>query len=313
MKNTIKEITGKKNYILILNIIVFVIIFLSYLYIALVSEPTVDDLTYMDLDLDSFFDGLSYCLHYGNGRLLGNLFGVYLSRIYIFQIIVKAMLPCLIIILVSRLCDFKYKFTYFLQTIMLIILPTEIFSQVISWTSGFANYIIPVLIMLVNLNLFKYANEENVNRYKYIFFFTGLIGQLFVEHCTVINIAISFVLMIYLKREKNFKVKIIYPWFISSVIGAGIMYIIPKIFSSDGLVESYRISPTIIDENGGVFVWNIQRLIPREFFQFKILFTIILILLILKYILNLNYKRIAESVRINYEKPESFNLKKFGL
>lgn len=297
--------TDKKK---LLKIFICIIIVLFYLYTALTSEPQTDDLTYMELELDNFSDAVYYCLHYGNGRFLGNLFGIILSRIYVLQIIIKTVTPCLIIILMNRLCDFKYKVTNIILTIVLILLPSRIFEDVISWTSGFANYIFPVLITLINLYFFKYTDEKKVNRFIFIIFITSITGQLFVEHYTVINIFISFVLIFYLKKEKSRKVKLAYSWFAASVIGGGIMYAIPKIFSSDSIVKNYRSIPSVVEEKG-IFVWNVFYLLPSELPEFNLLIVTIGVLILIKYLLKREFEKTSKKNSLNTEKDNCFKFK----
>jgi len=112
--------------------------------------------------LNSLFDNY-------NGRWVGNLLVMFLTRNRIMRAIIIALSLVAIVYLIQKIVDRKNNKIIILSAIILLLtMPISVFAQAVAWTSGFANYVIPIIIILFylyfNKNLFSDENIEIKNR-----------------------------------------------------------------------------------------------------------------------------------------------------
>jgi hypothetical protein len=163
-----------------------------------------------------------------NGRYLGNLSVILLTRIDWIKVPVMALFSTLLIVLVAVSSKQNYKFNYFLSLLLFLCIPVSIISQTFAWIAGFSNYITSIVFVLIYLNMIKNIFDKEIPTYKLWMNFSviplGIITQLFVEHITIYTLFMSFFVILYslLKFRKVFLMQIIY--FTSVVIGALIMF-----------------------------------------------------------------------------------------
>lgn len=135
-----------------------------------------------------------------NGRYIGNLFVLALTRsIFLKSITMSIVLTALcynIYIFINK----KNKNIFWLSLIFILLTPKLVFAQSIAWVSGFTNYVIPTLFILMYFNLFKYIFEDKliVKKSNYLFaILLGFANSLIMENITLFNICISCIFLIY--------------------------------------------------------------------------------------------------------------------
>lgn len=203
-----------------------------FLSIILSKAPLIsDDFEFADLALTNPKDLLNYALHYGNGRLMGNLTSVYLVNFPILCACFKSVVFCGIIFFLSKIFGGKSFLVTALFSALILGANPDLMGQVFTWTSGWANYVPPILFALICIYVITGANRFSPIR-AVIIGVLGIIGQLYVEHFTVIQILIAFVfLLIYCKQHTRPKKYYCIIWLTASILGALIMYLIPKVFT----------------------------------------------------------------------------------
>ncbi len=150
----------------------------------------------VDTYLSNWFDDY-------NGRYVGNLLILGLTRCHPLRVLYMAAALCLLVYLCERLIGRKRAFPFVLLSILL--MPRELFRQTIAWTSGFVNYITSAIVPL--LWLFetkamlgaKVPEEYAVHkRGKAVFFLAaGFTGTLIMENVTLYLLAAAlFVLAV---------------------------------------------------------------------------------------------------------------------
>ena len=217
-------------------------IFLSLLMccVPLVS----DDLEFAALEFSGVSDLASYILHYGNGRVLGNLGSICLSQLPVLGIFVKAFIISGIIFLVPWVLGIRDATGYLLSFVLFMSIRPAFFGQVYTWTSGFQNYLPPIWSSLVIIALIQ-RYDSLVKRWAKAVFhglilFLSITGQLYVEHCSLMNVLLAAG-FVYLRRKEGRRVSPAVNWLIGSVIGLGIMFAVPVVFSMEGnRSENYR-------------------------------------------------------------------------
>lgn len=143
-----------------------------------------------------------------NGRWLGNLMVLVLTRSRLLRAGIISISMTLIVFILSRLINKKNNVVRYLIILLLLLIPVEIFAQAISWTSGFSNYVIPIIFCLIfiyfNKNIFKEEKINISNKMIVPFFIMGFSASLFIEHVTIYNLLLSIfsILLIFIKYKK---------------------------------------------------------------------------------------------------------------
>lgn len=135
-----------------------------------------------------------------NGRYVGNLLVLALTRsLFIKSVIMSITMTALcynIYIFINK----DNKSIFWLSLIFLLLTPKLVFAQTVVWISGFTNYVVPTLFILMYFNLFKYVftNEFIAKKSNYIYaIILGFSNSLIMENITLFNICISVVFLIY--------------------------------------------------------------------------------------------------------------------
>ena len=87
-----------------------------------------------------------------NGRYSGNLLILLLTRSKLLRIAIESVTIFLIIRYMNLLSTKDKKDNKLLIVLMLLLIPVTIFRPTIAWASGFANYLIPILLILFFIN-----------------------------------------------------------------------------------------------------------------------------------------------------------------
>ena len=170
-----------------------------------------------------------------NGRYAGHFFSLTLTRSRPFKMIVVAVTITGIVYCIERIV--KKPSAFIIASFGILLTPRAIFTQTISWASGFSNYVISVLFLLIFVvYIVEHPSEQSRRKIVTILlFFLGIVNSLFVEHYTVFNLILSAVLIIiYIiwkpgKQSSNgyFKLKRRYDiisYGLGSIVGAILMF-----------------------------------------------------------------------------------------
>lgn len=151
-----------------------------------------------------------------------------------------------IVFLLPYLLGLTNKVSFLLSFVLLTILEPVLFGQVYLWTSGFYNYIPPIWISMLVLTLIHVYPSVKNRFLKHLVclgvFLLGFCAQLYVEHTTIINVILSFSLLVYstVSRNRNRLIPCLL-WFCSALLGTITMFAIPALFAPKGnRSEGYR-------------------------------------------------------------------------
>ena len=231
----------------------FLLLFLWMWLSPLVS----DDLEFEALKFTSFGDFWDYALYYGNGRFLGNILGVAMARSILLKALIRALVIALIPLLLSLVLRMKTRPGQLLCLLLVIGVQPEIFGQVYSWTSGFANYTPPILLTLLILHLILNQGEEAPPREGARLILIALLGlsaQLFVEHNTLIQFLLAAILYFFARKGSpalrgSYRRKALGVWLLSALAGGGLMFLLPRLFYRAGnRAEGYQQLPGSLQE-----------------------------------------------------------------
>ncbi|EHJ07023.1 DUF6056 family protein [Staphylococcus simiae] len=183
-----------------------------------------------------------------NGRYLGNFFEMIAVKISWIRWLTYGLTSVGLIWLIIKTIDAQKNIIfYFITFIMMLIMPSQIFSQTFGWFAGFYNYVPPILstlfIIHTILNIIVYNKKMSVHNLV-IFYIVCLIGQLFIENITVFNCMFLFLSLIYyFVSYRMINTKLLFG-FLMSTIGTMLMFSNPnyhKIFF-EGATDYQQVS-----------------------------------------------------------------------
>lgn len=187
-----------------------------------------------------------------NGRYSGNLLILLLTRSKLLRIAIESVTIFLIIRYMNLLSTKDKKDNKLLIVLMLLLMPVTIFRQTIAWASGFANYLIPILLILFFINSNKdlfigKSNKKNEKKLVILFyFFASFMGSMFIENITIYNFLLALTVVIFekIKIKKISKSNIYY--LIGAILGSIMMFTNSSYLSILNNKDGYR---TIAQEN----------------------------------------------------------------
>lgn len=213
--------------------------------ISLNFIPTGDDYFFINLQYDSFLDLFndmkngtlmmndgSYLLTH-NGRYLGNFLGITVSKmaihpsLYLVRSLIMGVGIVIVAFLCSKLTIYNQKNSYFYSTILLLMAPVGVYREVYAWTAGYMNYLIPIIPLLICLIILRnfLVNSNNISSFKIvILIFCGFTTQLFMEHITIYMVILSLFILVFCYMYSKEKIKITLSFFVSTLIGAIVMF-----------------------------------------------------------------------------------------
>ena len=269
----IKEFIKKNKF--------YIVFFLGFFLLSLFFPYSGDDYVWGTYKLNF---GLFKELHddlFLNGRYLGNLFAVILTRNKVLRSIIMSIVVTLILKIIDKYTHSNKR----LLVILFLLIPIGTFCQVVVWSSGFANYGISSLLFLICLDLVNNPKESLV---RYILLFICFVASsLFIENVTICLFGITLFLNIlyFIKFKKINKTYLIA--FAASAVGSLIMFSHPGYIESFNGVDPYR---TVVG-NGSIFktAFNnyFKYIYKYTFFVNYIILTVILALLFCYYLKNI--------------------------
>lgn len=176
-------------------------LFFGFAFLAYLFPYTGDDWAWgssIGMDrLKIFFAGY-------NGRYVGNLLVLLLTRSKLLDVVVMAASFSLVCFLSYTYSKDKSKASVLLAAALFLLMPKKMWAQVVVWTAGFTNYVPSALISVAYLVYAKEITGEKLSDRKDTLgqslglFFAGFCGALFVESVTVFHIALSVAVMGYM-------------------------------------------------------------------------------------------------------------------
>lgn len=187
---------------------------------------------------------LANWFHNYNGRYAGNLLVLLLTRNSFLKVIIIASSLFCICYLPKVYTNSNRLTLSIFSTFLLLLVPKQIFVQAISWTSGYSNYIPPILMTVIYFvlirNIFDIKQPTYQRQLPVITFLLGFISALFMENVTLYNLAVSFVILGFVW----YKFKHFYPTHIAHFAGSFAGAIVMFTNSAYGLIasnnDSYR-------------------------------------------------------------------------
>lgn len=175
-----------------------------------------------------------------NGRYLGNLLIILITRSVIAKVVFCALMMFLLIFVLSKIFDGlsdnkKSTANYIIafSSVLILVLPNQIafgdiqpfqiFGSTVGWLSGFTNYVVPSVLILIFYYFVTSKGFESKTVYIFLFF-DGVFACLCVEHYTLFCLMFAFAVIIYRYRFHKKICKKSLSFFSGSLIGSLIMF-----------------------------------------------------------------------------------------
>lgn len=227
-----------------------------------------------------------------NGRYLGNLLVLALTRARFFTPFFISFVICAIVYVVYMLSGGE-NIEALYMTGALILLVSSMFRQVYSWVSGFSNYVPSVLLLLLFLYMAeKCFKQPDLKATRSSYVFAVLIGvsvQLFMEHTTIYCLAVSLFLVIAWRiRHKKYN-SLLLTFFFSCLAGAIIMFsngAYLKILNKDDSYRSFASNDggllAMVSDIAGAFCERISEIMYKSCYASVAAVCVLSVILILK-------------------------------
>ncbi|MGX6962766.1 hypothetical protein [Vagococcus xieshaowenii] len=151
-----------------------------------------------------------------NGRYLGNLAIIMITRNIVIRTLFYAFINTGIIYLINQLLETKKKSSIALTLFLLLCMPALVYGQSFGWYSGFVNYNLGMFFVLWGLFLLLKKDSP------FILFFVMIAGQLFMENITIFNVISAVIFLVTLHR--TVKLTSLTSYFLGTLVGTAIMF-----------------------------------------------------------------------------------------
>lgn len=205
-----------------------------------------------------------------NGRYAGDLLVILMTKVtFIAPFIVAATLT-LTIFLILDLTDNRTALGYLSVVLLFLLMPLGTWRQSVVWTSGFANYAISGLCILIYFRSLKLEWTDSPRRRAgvgrlFAVFAVGLISALFMEHVTLYLVAASITALILVRWRFGRISPICFTWALSYLCGAALMFSNGAYRAAAANPENYQQIQTNIEGSGpGAMVTKVADVISTQ-------------------------------------------------
>jgi len=205
--------------------------------------------------LSIFFDNY-------NGRYLGNLLILLVSRSVVVRVILMAAAYYISCWLCHAYSSHRKNAGLVLAVILFFMMPRSMFTQAVVWSSGFANYVPSAILSVAYILMVRNITGQEAPRYgKYLWIATaviGFVGAPFMENVALFNICLGLAVIGYtaLKFKKLYAAHV--GFLIGAVTGAVWMFTNRAYVTISNGGDDYRTAPSGLSGMLGTMKSNIQ-------------------------------------------------------
>ena len=162
-----------------------------------------------------------------NGRYAGNLVVLVLTRTPVLTPLVIALVVVVSIFLIQDITRNRRPLGYSVTTLAFVTMPLGVWRQAVAWTSGFANYALAAMGMLLFIRAAQGEWLGRTSRKPAALVAQGLLAFascLFMEHVTLYLVLASLVHVIVYRRSRGSLPGKGIAWLVGSLVGAMLMF-----------------------------------------------------------------------------------------
>ena len=162
-----------------------------------------------------------------NGRYAGNLVVLVLTRTPVLTPVIIALVVVASIFLIQDITRNRRPLGYSLTTLAFLTMPLGVWRQAVAWTSGFANYALAALGMLLFVRVAQKEWFGRTSRKPAALVAHGLLAFascLFMEHVTLYLVLASLIHVVLHRRSRGSVPPKGVAWLAGSLLGAALMF-----------------------------------------------------------------------------------------
>lgn len=161
-----------------------------------------------------------------NGRYVGNLIVLVMTRSNVLKTLIMAFCLTGIVYLIEQIS--KRKWAFYVSCVALVLIPKLILRQAVVWTAGYSNYVISLFLSLIFVAYAYPIFQESMPKRRLWhcipLFVLGVVSALIVEHLTIYNVVLSVGVIVYTLVVHRRVVGAHLAYFVGSIGGAVIMF-----------------------------------------------------------------------------------------
>lgn len=250
-----------------------VLLFDLYIAWTVFYSPLDDWQWSMDMGIQWWLSGML------NGRYMGNLFAVIMSRFPILKTLSMGLcmftLPYFMALLAVRDRRERFLPLFVACNAGILLMPSVMWRETYFWVSGFGNFVVPTVFFLLLLLLLRRLDRTrtHLGRWSVLLFFLMVFLGLFLENLTVLFLGACLLMLLLAQLwDKPFRLPAL-AMLVGSVIAAVLMLsngIFADLAQTGEAVQGYRQLSFSLEDGLLPLVYNIVRqyvgeLLPRAF------------------------------------------------
>lgn len=287
-----KEIVDNKGFWIFSGILIACFLVLTYLF-----PYSLDDWAWSgeigQQRLDTWFENY-------NGRYLGNLFIILVSKFKLIKMVLMAASFYLLCYIPYRCSGDKRLTVFAFSTAMFFCMPKTVFIQVCAWASGYTNYMLPMLFVFGYYLLVRKVFKDTAPKYSHISSVLALVlgfsGCLFMENVTIYTVvcAVALIVFAYIKFRKVYLNHVAF--LVGNIIGAYMMFSNSAYTTIAAGGDDYRSTPTGLVELIKKVIENSGSILNQFFYQNMLALIICSVLSII--LIVIAYKTLTKKVKV---------------
>lgn len=162
-----------------------------------------------------------------NGRYVGNLLVLLLTRMPLLKALVMSAAVVGLAYGIGRFVNSSNRSLFWLALLMIGLVPTAVRAQGLVWTSGFTNYAVPALGVVVYANCFKEVFSESYRPNKKLvipLFLLGIFNSLIMENVTIYNVFAGLGVLVFTRIKHGIWDRVQISFVCGSILGAVLMF-----------------------------------------------------------------------------------------
>lgn len=209
----------------------YILIFILFTILSIFFAYTGDDWFWASGDALRYLKRLF--IDY-NGRYLSDIIIILLSRFKILKIITYGILCTCMFVVMRNTVNKKNNTLLYIGIFLFLLIDTTILNQGFVWASGFVNYFISGVLLLVLINYLVKDSFFKVN--KILLFIFGLVSCLFLENVSILILLVTIGYIIYKKKTKQ-TIKSVVPLLNGALTGTAFMFANPSYWGNAHIGE----------------------------------------------------------------------------
>lgn len=161
-----------------------------------------------------------------NGRYVGNLIVLVMTRSNVLKTLVMAFCLTGIVYLIERIS--RRRWAFYVSCVALVLIPKLILRQAVVWTAGYSNYVVSLFLTLIFIAyaypIFQETKPKCRLWHSIPLLVLGIISALIVEHLTIYDIVLGAGVIVYTLAVHR---RVLLPhaaYFVGSIAGAVYMF-----------------------------------------------------------------------------------------